>query len=370
MCVFVFDLDLGRRHFRGQAAVEAAVTSLVREHGLGSHPGHTLVFGGDSAGGIGSMLHIDAMPALLDRLGAAASVRLLGLADSSYLIDDGCGIDSLGMLHGHPLPRPGGAGRPGEVPQVVWPDGCRMNVPTRSGLADDVSPGHFPGYSGYVQGLLQLANVDDDDGSFLSRECLRRYRRGTSSGGGGGGGSGVDEGWKCGLAQYQMPFVRARYLMVSSMADSYQLTSNLGHRPATDLELEYARRFALRSSDAARELLLPDGYGGGDHGGDGPSMVFMQNCYSHGAILPRSAAGARGGGAGESAAATATAAAAAAAAGEIRRTNISGWSVADTLAAFVGVGDSAWPRNRGRRLPPRGLFDDPVSGFAAGPGCA
>ena len=286
MCVFVFDLDLGRRHFRGQAAVEAAVTSLVREHGLGSHPGHTLVFGGDSAGGIGSMLHIDAMPALLDRLGAAASVRLLGLADSSYLIDDECGIDSLGMLHGRPLPRPGGAGRPGEVPQVVWPDGCRMNVPTRSGLADDVSPGHFPGYSGYVQGLLQLANVDDDDGSFLSRECLRRYRRGTSSGGGGGGGSSVDEGWKCGLAEYQMPFVRARYLMVSSMADSYQLTNNLGHRPATDLELEYARRFALRSSDAARELLLPDGYGGGDHGGDGPSMVFMQNCYSHGAILP------------------------------------------------------------------------------------
>jgi len=108
--------------FKGQAAIEAAVKSLVRDHGLGSAPGHTLLFAGGSAGGRGAMVNLDYLPAVLASLGAG-SVRLLGYLDSNYWIDDGCGMDSQGMVGGQV---------PSRDTVTVWPDGCRMNIPTRT----------------------------------------------------------------------------------------------------------------------------------------------------------------------------------------------------------------------------------------------
>ena len=80
--------------FKGQAAVKATVTSMVQDHGLGSREGHTLLFGGLSAGGRGAMVNLDYLPALLERLGVAENVRLLSYPDSPYWIDDGCDIDT------------------------------------------------------------------------------------------------------------------------------------------------------------------------------------------------------------------------------------------------------------------------------------
>ena len=171
---------------------------------------------------MGAMLLLDHIPTLLARLGACP-VHLLGFADSAYWIDDECGIDSRGLVNGRrPLAH-----------STDWPPGCRMNVQTRSGPAAELGPGHFPGFAGAVQGLLQLSNAE----SRLSAECLAVHRPGRADGHPGGGEE-VErsDSWKCGLAHYQLPFVRSRYLMVSSLADSYQLTSNLGHRPATEAE--------------------------------------------------------------------------------------------------------------------------------------
>ena len=63
----------------------------MRDRGLGSVPGHTLLFAGGSAGGRGAMVNIDYLPDVLASLGAS-SVRLLGYLDSNYWIDDGCGM--------------------------------------------------------------------------------------------------------------------------------------------------------------------------------------------------------------------------------------------------------------------------------------
>ena len=206
-------------HLKGQAAVEAAVTSLVRDKGLGSQVNHTLVFGGASAGGMGAMLLLDHLPTLLARLGARP-VRLLGFSDSAYWIDDECGIDSRGLVDGRrPLAH-----------STDWPAGCRMNVQTRSGSAAALGPGNFPGFAGAVQGLLQLSNAENR----LSAACLAAHRPARTDGQPGSGER--SDSWKCGLAHYQLPFVRSRYLMVSSLADSYQLTSNLGHPPTTEAE--------------------------------------------------------------------------------------------------------------------------------------
>lgn len=305
--------------------VEAAIASLVRERGLGSKPGHMLFFAGGSAGGMGAMLHIDHIPSLLDRLGARG-VEVLGFSDSAYLIDDECGLDSRGMLHGEPVSSPG---------SIVWPDGCRMKVETRTGPAADPAgaAGHFPGFAGVVQGLMQLANIE----GLLSKDCLAHYRRrGVGSYGG------ADERWKCGFPQYHMPYVRARYLMVSSEADAYQLTSNLGHQPSTDRELAYAQRFATRSYDNARGLLRAHNRSGVNQPSaqQATTMVFMQNCLSHAMSLDNDG---------------------------FSNSNISSWSMADAVAAFVGVKAAVWPRNR--ELPQRGLFDDPSAEFASGPGC-
>ena len=316
-------------HLKGQAAVEATIMSLVRDFGLGSQANQTLVFGGASSGAMGAMLLLDHIPTLLASLDARP-VRLLGFADSAYWIDDECGIDSRGMVRGE---------RPSER-STAWPVGCRMAVQTRSGLAAGLGRGYFPGFPGAVQGLLRLSNAE----SRLSADCLAVYRprRGTGHASGG-------DTWKCGLAQYQMPFVRSRYLMVSSLADSFQLTSNLGHMPVTEAERAYAARYAQRSADHGRRLLRSTSPGGGNHDGQGKSMVYMPNCFSHSTSLHA----------------------------EFHTRNLSGWSVADVLASMVSQPDDhdeqlewEWAQSAARsKIPERGLVDNLELGFAGSTSC-
>jgi hypothetical protein len=56
-------------NFKGQKTIEAALAILVKEHGLGSKPGQTLLFGGGSAGGRGAMANLDFLPGILSGLG-------------------------------------------------------------------------------------------------------------------------------------------------------------------------------------------------------------------------------------------------------------------------------------------------------------
>ncbi|KAL1508018.1 hypothetical protein AB1Y20_007615 [Prymnesium parvum] len=73
--------------FRGAAVVRAVLSSLVSRHGLAE--GALVLFGGDSAGGRGAMVHLDGVAA---RLAAAlrrppAAVRVRGMIDSAMWLD-------------------------------------------------------------------------------------------------------------------------------------------------------------------------------------------------------------------------------------------------------------------------------------------
>lgn len=69
-------------NFHGSRTVAAALLLLVREHGLGSKPGQTLLFGGGSAGGRGVMANLDFLAGLLSDMQVAAIPRVLGFPDS------------------------------------------------------------------------------------------------------------------------------------------------------------------------------------------------------------------------------------------------------------------------------------------------
>ena len=69
-------------NFHGSRTVAAALSLLVKEHGLGSKPGQTLLFGGGSAGGRGVMANLDFLPGLLSDMKVASAPRVLGFPDS------------------------------------------------------------------------------------------------------------------------------------------------------------------------------------------------------------------------------------------------------------------------------------------------
>jgi hypothetical protein len=75
-------------HFKGQKTIEAALATLVKEHGLGAKPGQTLLFGGGSAGGRGAMANLDFIDGILsEQLHVASAPRVLGFPDSPYWMD-------------------------------------------------------------------------------------------------------------------------------------------------------------------------------------------------------------------------------------------------------------------------------------------
>jgi len=65
--------------FRGAKVVNAMIKSLVEEQGLS--PGHQLIFGGNSAGGRGAMVHLDNIAASLP------DIEVVGLLDSPLYLD-------------------------------------------------------------------------------------------------------------------------------------------------------------------------------------------------------------------------------------------------------------------------------------------
>jgi O-palmitoleoyl-L-serine hydrolase len=69
-------------NFHGSRTVAAALSLLVEQHGLGSRPGQTLLFGGGSAGGRGAMANLDFLPGLLRDMPVASAPRVLGFLDS------------------------------------------------------------------------------------------------------------------------------------------------------------------------------------------------------------------------------------------------------------------------------------------------
>jgi len=73
--------------FRGQRIVAATVAAFVQKLGLGSVPGHRLVFGGCSAGGRGASFNLDYVPQMLLDAGAANPVAVLGLFDAAMWVD-------------------------------------------------------------------------------------------------------------------------------------------------------------------------------------------------------------------------------------------------------------------------------------------
>lgn len=71
-------------NFRGRAIINATVTALVSNHGMGS--GARFLFGGCSAGGLGALASIDAVAALLDDHGLS-SLSFAGFFDASGWVD-------------------------------------------------------------------------------------------------------------------------------------------------------------------------------------------------------------------------------------------------------------------------------------------
>ena len=229
-------------NFHGQRTVRAALSILVKAHGLGSKPGHTLLFGGGSAGGRGAMVNLDFVPGLLADMGAASAPRVLGFPDSPYWID---------------------------------------LVPDRAALPPD----RFIGFAKQTQEIFALANISGR----ASAECAASF---------------PTDPWKCALGVYRMPFVKTKYMMVASQSDAFQLFEDLGHMPVTLQELacaqcllhfahlpqpgyshlsralRYAQVFADYTHGNASMLIAP-----GTPAAKAGSTVFSMNCFSHSTSL-------------------------------------------------------------------------------------
>merc|ERR1712166_711420 len=72
------------RQFRGAEVVQAVLTDLVANKGLGSSKAFML-FGGGSAGSRGAMVHLDYVPSMLGT--AASQVEVVGFMDSPLYLD-------------------------------------------------------------------------------------------------------------------------------------------------------------------------------------------------------------------------------------------------------------------------------------------
>jgi len=82
------DADAWGMHFRGARVVRNVLQDLVKRHGLGSGKGgeDLLIFGGQSAGSRGAMVHLDYVPEMLGPK-AAENVKVVGFLDSPYWLD-------------------------------------------------------------------------------------------------------------------------------------------------------------------------------------------------------------------------------------------------------------------------------------------
>ena len=84
---WVGDAEAYGYQFRGQRIVASTLAAFVQKQGLGSEPGHRLVFGGCSAGGRGASFNLDYVPQILSDAGAAFPVTVVGLFDAAMWVD-------------------------------------------------------------------------------------------------------------------------------------------------------------------------------------------------------------------------------------------------------------------------------------------
>ena len=84
---WVGDAEAYGFQFRGQRIVGSTLAAFVQKQGLGSAPGHRLVFGGCSAGGRGASFNLDYVPQILADAGAAYPVTVVGLFDAAMWVD-------------------------------------------------------------------------------------------------------------------------------------------------------------------------------------------------------------------------------------------------------------------------------------------
>ena len=181
-------------HFRGQHTIAAALDLMVKQHGLGSAPGHTVLFGGGSAGGRGAMSNLDYIAPQLEALGAKG-VKVMGFPDSAYWID---------------------------------------HMPDRQASPPDT----FAGFNVTTKQIYALANISGR----APADCQAAY---------------PGEEWKCAFGQYRFPFIKTPYLMVASQNDLFQLGENVGHRPKTAQELGYSKTFADSTRAGMTSLAAP-----------------------------------------------------------------------------------------------------------------
>ena len=179
--------------FRGHEVVRSVLHHLVTVEGLGRAPGHTLLFGGSSAGARGAMVHLDYVSAMLsEALGSAgdARVRVLGFLDSPLWLD-------------------------------VEP---MRDVETPSRAAT-------------TRAVYSFARV-----AHLGPRCRAAY---AASG---------DE-WKCMFGQYRLRFISTPMIVVASLYDAYLLTKNTRQiPPETPGALGYAAAMANLTAQVVGEL--------------------------------------------------------------------------------------------------------------------
>eukprot|EP00971_Amphidinium_carterae_P099110 1959720-Amphidinium_carterae.1 len=118
----------------------------------------------------------------------------------------------------------------------------------------------FPGFNETCMGVYSYANVTS-----VPAECLLAYK---------------GEEWKCIMGQYRMALVKTPYMLVAAQFDRYQLDLNVGHKPSSAIELEYADEAADRTSRLVEWLRAKRLFEKRWH-----TSFYSPACYSHATSL-------------------------------------------------------------------------------------
>jgi len=138
------------------------------------------------------------------------------------------------------------------------------------------------------------------------------------------------------MGQYRMPHVKTPYLLVASQYDSFQLSTNVGHRPRSPPEIAYAEDFAHKTQQLVNSLRSSWPQGAGMQ-----NAVFSWACYSHATTCSHSGFDAQ----------------------TCRGTTVDG-----AMRDFLGLAVWKLPRSSTMPQDPQEWVDD-CSGFACGTGC-
>ena len=212
-------------YYHGANVVREVLKNLVAQHGLGARRNgekSLLLFGGSSAGARGAMVHLDYVRSMLGD--AARNVDVIGFLDRLviFMINFSNNSDN-------------------SFDSPLWIDMAPYQ-------------GEFPGFNVTTSGVWARANV-----THLGTECEKQY-------------TGA-ESWKCMFGQYRMPFLKTvPYFLIASQSDAFQLGENVGHKPSTSSEIDYANIFGKKTRALLAKLHAS---------GNGQNAMFSWNCYNH-----------------------------------------------------------------------------------------